>query len=163
MGEVLLEAAAAKAAAEAWFCLGDPSAWHGQAMVGEDSLTPAATPGGQPTYCGRLVREVPTIGLAEIGRYAPKIDYVHMDIHGTEFIFFSVIWRSKSTEQYSKNAIHRWPQSNTVQCKLRLPIQKGLSTFRTTGFDLVELKIASSDSAENPGGAASGISARSVA
>jgi FkbM family methyltransferase len=86
---VLLEAAAAKGAGETWFCQGDPSAWYGQAMVREDSLTPALTPSGEPTYLGKPVRRVPTIGLAEIGHYSSKIDYLHMDIQGAELDFLS--------------------------------------------------------------------------
>lgn len=88
-GHVLLEAAAAQNAGQAWFCYGNPAAWYGQAMVSDDSLTPAAEPNGAPTYCGNAVRRVPTVGLAEIARHAPKIDYLHMDIQGAELDFLS--------------------------------------------------------------------------
>ena len=86
----LVEAVAAERSGFCWFWNGDSAAWYGQAMVPERDVSPptpeSLAPGTILPYGNHHIKRTPCIGLDRIleGR---KVDYLHMDIQGTELEF----------------------------------------------------------------------------
>lgn len=84
----LIEAAASATRGHAWFYVGKPDAWYGQAIV-RDALLNGAVAGAEGDYGGEKARVVRTIDLTELLSRRDRIDYLHMDIQGAELEFLS--------------------------------------------------------------------------
>jgi FkbM family methyltransferase len=79
----LIEAAASARSGHAWFYVGNPDAWYGQAIVqGADASGAAGD--GEIVHAGCRAKRVRTIDLRELTATARRIDYLHMDIQGAE-------------------------------------------------------------------------------
>jgi FkbM family methyltransferase len=84
----LIEAAAAASSGRAWFYVGRPDAWYGQAIV-RDAVPEVPDGPGEREHYGDTARVVRTIDLSELLSRAGRIDYLHMDIQGAELDFLS--------------------------------------------------------------------------
>ena len=82
-GHELLEAAASDQSGYAWFYYGKAASWYGQSIIRDRALD-KITDSNEIEYNSERARRVRTVDLAELtGRYQ-KIDYLHMDVQGTE-------------------------------------------------------------------------------
>ena len=84
----LIEAAASGSSGHAWFYVGDPHSWYGQSIVQEE-VVGDGTEGGEVVHNGHRVRRVRTLDLSELMSGYPRIDYLHLDMQGTELDFLS--------------------------------------------------------------------------
>ncbi len=83
----LIHAAASSSTDPCWFPVAKPD-WYGQSIV----AAPAAVLPAEQTELtveGTLVRRVPSVTIEEVLTDRDVVDYLHMDIQGTEFDFLA--------------------------------------------------------------------------
>lgn len=85
----LIEAAAAGVSGKGWFFCGEPDAWYGQRIISDPGLAALSETCDQILYEGHAARRMRFMDLAEITANQARIDYMHMDIQGTELEFVS--------------------------------------------------------------------------
>jgi hypothetical protein len=87
----LIEAVAAAHSGHCWFWVGDPAAWYGQAMVPDKDVSPpneeSLKLGSVLPYGNYHIKRTRCVGLDELLAGEQKVDYLHMDIQGTELEF----------------------------------------------------------------------------
>ena len=69
---------------------GKPDAWYGQSLVTDQAVATHTQDGKGPTggtamVAGETAMRVKTVDLQEITKNHEIIDYVHMDIQGSEY------------------------------------------------------------------------------
>jgi len=88
----LINAAVAGRKGHCWFYVGKPASWYGQSIVSDDvvkSLCQNPEPGTEVTYEhaeGKVerLRRIRCVDLQEAVGELPMIDYVHLDVQGSE-------------------------------------------------------------------------------
>jgi FkbM family methyltransferase len=86
----LMRAAASHKNGRAWFQIGDSAAWYGQSIKADDEVPDGVVDGGlwsETQVDGIRMQRVESIDLRTIAEQLPLIDYVHMDIQGSEADF----------------------------------------------------------------------------
>jgi FkbM family methyltransferase len=88
----LIPAAAGKTNGDCWFYVGKSESWYGQSIVQDSAVgidPAAARPGDEADYNNERVRRVRCVDIAEVLRDLPPVDYMHLDIQGSEYEFLS--------------------------------------------------------------------------
>lgn len=91
----LINAAASGTNGDCWFYVGKPAAWYGQSLVPDRAVdglggAPHKVPlGSERDHNGEKIKRMHSVDLAEVLRGLPLVDYLHMDIQGTEYQFLA--------------------------------------------------------------------------
>jgi FkbM family methyltransferase len=84
----LICAAASGQSGTCWFQVGNAAAWYGQSIVSDDEVAQAGTGGAQVAseteHLGTRLRRVRAVDMEEIIGDLRTVDYIHMDIQGSE-------------------------------------------------------------------------------
>jgi len=84
----LICAAASGRSGTCWFQVGNAAAWYGQSIVSDDEVAQAGTDGAQVAseieHMGIRLRRVRAVDMEEIIGDLGIVDYIHLDIQGSE-------------------------------------------------------------------------------
>lgn len=89
----LLNAAVSDRSGACWFYVGKPDSWYGQCIVPEEDVSlPEAQPvalGYETAYGDERIRRIACVDMQDVIGDLPYVDYLHMDIQGTEYDFLA--------------------------------------------------------------------------
>jgi FkbM family methyltransferase len=88
----LLNAAASAYSGDCWFYVGKSASWYGQSIVPDDALNAPGKPlslGEALDHNGERVKRIRSVSMEDVLQDLPLVDYLHMDIQGTEYDFLS--------------------------------------------------------------------------
>jgi FkbM family methyltransferase len=88
----LVNAAASGYSGDCWFYVGKPASWYGQCIVPDNAFNGPRTQvaiGEEFDHNGERVRRIRSVNIEDALQDLPVVDYLHMDIQGTEYDFLS--------------------------------------------------------------------------
>jgi hypothetical protein len=115
-----MQGAASSINGECWFRIGDPAAWYGQSILADAAIQEhkgrAAALGDIAEADGVLLKRVRSYDIEEIVADLPVVDYMHMDIQGTELDFLAA---KSDILQERVRQVNIGTHSKTIQRDLR--------------------------------------------
>lgn len=122
----LIQAAASDNCGKCWFYIGKPASWYGQSIVSDEEITSHSDIflkikdflkiKSLQNFNNEMIQRVPCVELKEIIRNQDRVDYMMLDIQGSEEVFLT-----KYPEILHKHIkmINVGTHSNTIEKNLR--------------------------------------------
>ena len=121
----LINAAVSSRKGHCWFYVGKPASWYGQSVVSDDAVRrlcqAPAEPGAEMSYKGERIRRILCVGLEEVIGDLQSVDYVHLDIQGSEL---DVLKAGREVLQSRVKMVNVGTHSNEIETELRRYFRK---------------------------------------
>ena len=88
----LVNAAASSQSGNCWFYVGKPASWYGQCIVPDSAINlngQQVAVGEDFEHNGEKVKRIRSVNIEDVTQGLPVVDYMHMDIQGSEYEFLS--------------------------------------------------------------------------